>query len=82
METQLGVPAPVYTALTGLWPISPVLGSDVGHDVLIEELEDQRDAVGKHQVLGHVFKLKPTQENKQPCSLWSRGKSHGGMGSC
>lgn len=40
-------------------PPSPVLGSDVGHDVLIEELEDERDAVGKHQVLGHVLKLRP-----------------------
>jgi hypothetical protein len=29
---------------------------------LIEELQDQRDAVGKYQVLGHVFKLKPTEE--------------------
>lgn len=46
----------------GPWYSSPVLGSDVGHDVLIEELQDQRDAVGKDQVLGHVFKLKPRED--------------------
>lgn len=49
---------------------SPVLGSDVGHDVLIEELQDQRDAVGEDQVLGHVFKLKPTEETKH--ASWDR----------
>lgn len=34
-----------------------VLGRDVGVDVLIEELEDQRYAVGKHELLSHVLKL-------------------------
>lgn len=37
--------------------ISPVFSSDVGHDVLVEELQDQRDAVGKDQMLRHVLKL-------------------------
>jgi len=36
---------------------SPVLSRDVRHDVLVEELEYERDAVGKHQVLGHELKL-------------------------
>lgn len=35
----------------------PVLGADVGHDVLVEELEDERDAVGEHQVLRDDLKL-------------------------
>jgi hypothetical protein len=26
----------------------PVFGTDVGQNVLVEELEDQRDAVGEH----------------------------------
>ena len=34
-----------------------VLAPDVGHDVLVEELQHQGDAVGKHQVLGHELKL-------------------------
>ena len=34
-----------------------VLGCDVGANVLVEELEDERDTVGKHQVLTHVLKL-------------------------
>lgn len=38
-------------------PPLPVLGSDVGHDVLVEKLQDQGDAVGKDQMLGHVLKL-------------------------
>lgn len=54
---QREVLPPGYTTLSGLWSLLPVLGSDVGHDVLIEELQDQRDAVGKYQVLGHVLKL-------------------------
>lgn len=37
--------------------ILPVFGTDVGHDVLIEELEDEWDTVGKHQVLGDYLKL-------------------------
>lgn len=37
--------------------ILPVLGTDIGHDVLIEELEDEWDTVGKHQVLGDNLKL-------------------------
>lgn len=51
-----------YSTLSWPWSLSPVLGSDVGHDILIEELQDQRNAVGKDQVLSHVFKLKPTEE--------------------
>lgn len=35
----------------------PVLGADVGHDVLVEELEDEGDAVGEHQVLRDDLKL-------------------------
>lgn len=35
----------------------PVFSGDVRHDVLIEELQDEGDAVGKHQVLSHVFEL-------------------------
>lgn len=35
----------------------PVFSTDVRHDVLVEELEDERDAVGKYQMLGHVLKL-------------------------
>lgn len=37
--------------------ILPVFGTDVGHDVLVEELEDEWDTVGKDQVLGDNFKL-------------------------
>ena len=36
---------------------SLVLGADVRHDVLVEELENQRDAVGEYEVLGHELKL-------------------------
>ena len=35
----------------------PILSCDVRHDVLVEELQDEWDAVGKHQVLSHVLKL-------------------------
>lgn len=43
---------------TGGQPLPlPVLGSDVGHDVLVEELQDEWDAVGEDQMLGHVLKL-------------------------
>lgn len=38
-----------------------VFGSDIGHDVLVEELQDQRDAVGKHQMLGHSQLNPPIQ---------------------
>lgn len=41
----------------------PVFGTDVRHDVLVEELEDQWDAVGKHQVLRDDLKL---QERRRP----------------
>jgi len=43
----------------------PVFGSDIGHDVLVEELQDQRDAVGKHQMLGHILKLGERSEMGQ-----------------
>lgn len=35
----------------------PVFGTDVRHNVLVEEFEDEGDAVGKHQVLSHIIKL-------------------------
>ena len=35
----------------------PVLSADVGHDVLVEELEDEGDTVGEHQVLRDDLKL-------------------------
>lgn len=35
----------------------PVFGTDVRHNVLVEEFEDEGDAVGKHQMLSHIFKL-------------------------
>lgn len=38
----------------------PILSCDVGHDVLVEELQNKGDAVGKHQVLSHVLKLRKT----------------------
>ena len=34
-----------------------VLAADVGHDVLVEELQHQGDAVGEDQVLGHELEL-------------------------
>lgn len=43
----------------------PVLGRDVRHDVLVEEFQDQGDAVGKHQVLGYVLKLRKRRETGQ-----------------
>lgn len=42
---------------------SPVFGTDVRHDVLVEELEDERNAVGKYQMLGHVLKLGRTSKS-------------------
>ena len=45
--------------------IPPVFGTDVGHDVLVEELEDEWDAVGEHQVLGDDLELQKTR--------WQRG---------
>lgn len=38
----------------------PVFGTDVRHNVLVEEFEDEGDAVGKHQMLSHIFKLSGT----------------------
>ena len=40
----------------------PVFGTDIGHDVLVEELENEGDAVGKHQMLGHILKLHRTKQ--------------------
>lgn len=45
-------------------PNLPIFGRDVGHDVLVEELEDKGDAVGEHQVLGHVLELTDTTGGK------------------
>lgn len=42
--------------------ILPVFGTDIGHDVLVEELEDEWDTVGKHQVLGDNLKLQRIEE--------------------
>lgn len=39
------------------FPKLPVFSRDVGHDVLVEELQDEGDAVGEHQVLSHVLEL-------------------------
>lgn len=43
----------------------PVFGTDIRHDVLVEELEDERDAVGKHQMLGDDLKLEKEE------AIWS-----------
>lgn len=42
--------------------ILPVFGTDVRHDVLVKELEDEWDTVGKHQVLGDNLKLQGKKE--------------------
>lgn len=42
----------------------PVFGTDVGHDVLVEELEDEWDTVGKHQVLGDNLKLQERRRQR------------------
>lgn len=47
----------------------PVFSTDVRHDVLVEELEDEWDAVGKYQMLGHVLKLGRTTETKSSAHL-------------
>lgn len=52
----------------------PVFGGDIRHDVLVEELQDQRDAVGEHQMLGHVLKLRKRSETGQ-CQLEQPGPS-------
>lgn len=49
----------------------PVLGADVGHDVLVEELEDERDAVGEHQVLRDDLKL---SEGGRKVRGWRRSR--------
>lgn len=43
----------------------PVFGTDVGHDVLIEELEDEWDTVGKHQVLGDDLELQERRRRQR-----------------
>lgn len=48
----------------------PVFSRDVGHDVLVEELQDEGDAVGKHQVLSHVLKLMDRME-RRPGQRWT-----------
>lgn len=40
----------------------PVFGTDIRHNVLVEEFEDERYAVGKHQMLSHIFKLSETNK--------------------
>lgn len=39
----------------------PVFGCNIRHDVLVEELQNEGDAVGKHQMLSHVLKLRDKQ---------------------
>ena len=58
---QTLTPAKVYLIIDS-WCIIPcihslVLGSDVCHDVLVEELEDEGDAVGEDEVLRHELEL-------------------------
>lgn len=55
--------------------IAPVFGTDVGHDVLVEELEDEWDTVGKHQVLGDDFKLQRKEEVAEVRRVRQSGKS-------
>lgn len=43
----------------------PVFGTDVGHDVLIEELEDEWDTVGEHQVLGDDLELQEKRRRQR-----------------
>lgn len=42
----------------------PVFGTDIRHDVLVEELEDEWDTVGKHQVLGDDLKLQKKRRKR------------------
>lgn len=42
--------------------IPPVFGTDIGHDVLVEELQDEWDTIGKHQVLGDDLELRERKE--------------------
>lgn len=44
--------------------VIPVFGTDVRQDVLVEELEDEWDAVSKHQVLRDNLKLKRERERE------------------
>lgn len=39
----------------------PVLSCNIRHYVLVEELQNEGDAVGKHQMLSHVLKLRDKQ---------------------
>lgn len=43
-------------SLKRCWKV-PIFSCDIRHDVLVEELENERDAVGKHQMLSHILKL-------------------------
>ena len=49
--------------------VDRVLGGDVRVDVLVEELENQRDAVGEHEVLTCVLKLKHRKRGSLCCAL-------------
>lgn len=54
--------------------ILPVFGADIGHDVLVEELEDEWDTVGKDQMLGDNFKLQEKKRQQKKLELlteWS-----------
>lgn len=46
----------VSCSLKRCWKV-PIFSCDVRHDVLVKELENERDAIGKHQMLSHVLKL-------------------------
>ena len=41
-----------------------VLGSDESRNVLIKVLQNERNTVGKHEVLAHILKLKNKNKKK------------------
>lgn len=41
----------------------PVFSCDIRHDVLVEELQNEGDAVGKDQMLSHVLKLRDKEKH-------------------
>lgn len=41
----------------------PVFSCDIRHDVLVEELQNEGDAVGKDQMLSHVLKLRDKSDS-------------------
>lgn len=49
----------IHQGMSGRRELEDVLifGADVRHDILIEELENQWDTIGEHQVLRHELEL-------------------------